>query len=159
MAAWLEICHEIIEYGVYAEFGPNRGFAADSDMYMATSPDLISKAPSRLRHKESWSFSRNNTNKTGMNTPSYFCFMTPEKSTAPLDNSGRLRKNKEKNLAGDNSIPECNSEMGDQDPNILKTIKEHNSNQARSAQNVTLSERNIDQGNVKDPFRKSGNNG
>lgn len=121
MAAWLELCHDIIEYGVYAEFGPHRGFAADSDIMMTTSPDVLSRAHSLRKYKENWSFSRSNTYKNGMYSPNYF--ITPEKSTTPQDKPRHHWKNKGNIISPDKSIPECNTETENQDPNIIKTCK------------------------------------
>lgn len=53
LGAWLEITHEVKDYGVYTNYCGNRGFTADSDAMQ--SPTKFSETPTMFRYRDSWS--------------------------------------------------------------------------------------------------------
>ena len=50
--AWLEISHEVRDYGVYVNYCDERGFTADSDALQ--SPTKISETPTLYKYPDSW---------------------------------------------------------------------------------------------------------
>lgn len=56
LGAWIEITHDVKDYGVYVDFAGNRGFTADSDAM--ASPSKWSNSATLKHYKDSWSASK-----------------------------------------------------------------------------------------------------
>ena len=55
LGAWLELIHDTKEFGVYADFGLNRGFSADSDALESPSKSNLTPVLNCNTKKDSWS--------------------------------------------------------------------------------------------------------
>lgn len=118
LAAWVEIRHQIVEFGVYGALGELRGFPADTDAVNSPIASRGDKINPRGVY-DSWSVSKTNTIRNGPLTPNYF--VTPEASITPRDHFSKRNCFIDQSFA-QKDILECNS-VAETDQDNMRATK------------------------------------